>query len=101
MEQNELKNLIRGHLTPDEKLISYPTKRKKKNLVLLWLSGRFEKGIVYTEKQVNELINQACCFSDPALLRRELYNYRFLDRKNDGSAYWLMDPQPTLEQLGL
>lgn len=38
-------------------------------------------------------------FDDPATLRRELYDYKFLDREKDGSVYWLEYEQPTLENL--
>ncbi len=34
--------------------------------------------------------NFLCCiFGDPAMLRRELFERQMLNRKRDGSAYWL------------
>jgi len=101
MEKLQLENLIRGFLTADGKLISYPSKRKKKNAALLWLSYFFEEGKTYTEKEVNEILNSACTFKDPALLRRELYNLRFLERTKDCSEYHKSSPLPTDEELGI
>ena len=72
----------------------FPAKRKKKLSALAYLAGKFEQGKIYTEREVNELLNQWHLFGDPATLRRELYNNRFLDREADGSRYWLEDPQP-------
>ena len=34
-------------------------------------------------------------FADPATLRRELYDYGFLDRSRDGKVYRLAEKQPT------
>ena len=101
MEKVQLENLIRGFLNAEGKLTSYPTKRKKKNAALLWLSFCFEEGKIYTEKEVNEILNNACAFKDPALLRRELYNLRFLERTRDCSEYHKSSPLPTDEELGI
>ena len=48
----------------------------------------FDKDKKYTEKEVNEIIRQNISFSDFVLIRRELFDYRFLDRLSDGSQYW-------------
>ena len=101
MEKVQLENLIRGFLDEENKLTGYPSKRKKKNAALLWLSFFFEEGRTYTEKEVNEILNNASTFKDPALLRRELYNLRFLERTRDCSEYHKSSPLPTAEELGL
>ena len=72
-----------GHLT------AFPSKRKKKLLALTYLAGKFEPERQYTEKEVNALLGQWHTFGDPATLRRKLYDNHFLDRKPDGSCYWL------------
>ncbi|MCZ4150164.1 transcriptional regulator, partial [Escherichia coli] len=43
----------------------------------------------YTEKQVNELLGRV--YPDYAEIRRYLVDYALLDRKQDGSEYWLRD----------
>jgi hypothetical protein len=53
------------------------------------LARRFEPGRDYTETEVNLLLMGGHTFSDWALLRRMLYDWRFLDRESDCSRYWL------------
>ena len=57
-------------------------------LVLQYLIGKFEWETQYTEQEVNNLLNNFHTFEDPALLRRELFMKRFINRHIDGSAYW-------------
>ena len=90
---------LKNFLDSEKRLISFPAKRKMKLLALAYLAGKFEKEKKYTEKEVNELLNQWHTFSDPATLRRELYNLRFLDREPSGKAYWLEPVQPSIEDL--
>ena len=91
-------NSIEPFLDPQGRLKAFPAKRKKKLSALAYLAGKLEQGKIYTEREVNELLNQWHLFGDPATLRRELYNNRFLDREADGSRYWLEDPPPTLSE---
>ncbi len=90
-----LKNFldVRGRLT------AYPSKRKMKLYALFYLSEKFQQGVCYTEKEVNALLNEWHTFGDPATLRRELYNHRFLNRDSYGKEYRLEEVQPTLEEL--
>lgn len=34
------------------------------------------------------VLNQHHTFADPALLRREMFERKLINRKRDGSAYW-------------
>lgn len=61
---------------------------KFQRLVLEYLATKFESGGIYTEKEVNILLNQNHLFGDPALLRRELFEGGLINRKRYGSAYW-------------
>lgn len=97
----ELKSVLRNFLDGEGKLTAFPAKRKMKIAALFYLSEKFEAGRDYSEREVNELLLQWHSFSDPATLRRELYDYRFLDRSIDGRTYRLADTQPTGEELGL
>jgi hypothetical protein len=94
---NELKNF----LDSDGKLIIYPAKQKHKIISLFYLASKFEKGKIYSEKEVNQLINNWHTFEDWAMLRRDLYDKWFLGRESNGTAYWLEDKQPTLASFGL
>ena len=66
---------------------------------LFYLAEKFEAGKDYTERQVNDLLLSWHTFADPATLRRELYEYHFLDRSRDGKIYRLAEKQPTPEEL--
>lgn len=66
---------LKNFLDEAGKLTKYPAKRPMKFLALEYLAGKFEKGKRYTEREVNDLLNQWHLFGDPATLRRELYDY--------------------------
>ena len=90
---------IQSFLDGEGRLTAFPSKRKKKLYVLIYLSQKFEQGKVYTEKEVNELLCRWHTFNDPATLRRELYDHRFIDRDAKGSEYRPAAVQPTIEEL--
>ncbi|MBP2242733.1 hypothetical protein J2Z40_003313 [Cytobacillus eiseniae] len=69
------------------RLKSFPPKEKQRLVVLRAIIKRFTPEKVYGEKEVNELLNTA--YDDYVLVRRYLIEYGFLDRKVDGSKYWL------------
>jgi hypothetical protein len=60
---------------------------------LNYLLSKFDPTRLYTEKEVNTLLNEYHTFGDPALLRRELFDRGLLDRIPNGSAYWCKMPQ--------
>jgi len=93
--------ILRNFLDANGKLTAFPAKRKMKVYCLFYLAGKFEAGREYTEREVNELLLDWHTFADPATLRRELYDYGFLDRSRDGKVYCLAEKQPIPEALGL
>ena len=66
------------------RLVSIPTVRAKRLVVLEWLSGRFEPGRVYPEPETNRLLREA--HPDHAALRRYMVDEGLLERR-DG-FYW-------------
>lgn len=90
---------LKKHLTNDGKLKIFPSKRKYRLLSLFYLSTKFDAGRIYTEKEVNEIIDQYHIFNDKWLLRRELIVNKFMNRKTDCSNYWLEENQPKLEDF--
>lgn len=97
----ETREILRNFLDEEGKLKAFPAKRKMKLYALFYLSEKFEAGREYTEREINELLLRWHTFADPATLRRELYDYRFLDRSMDGRQYRRADVQPSPEELGL
>lgn len=90
---------ISNFLDEKGRLIRFPAKHRMKLYALHYLIGKFDPERKYTEKEVNELLEQWHTFHDPATLRRELYNKCLLNRKQDCSAYWVKLPTPTIEEL--
>lgn len=98
---SEYKPLLKNFLDGEGKLKQFPAKRKMKIIALFYLASFFETGRQYTEQEVNLLLYQHHTFFDPATLRRELYDFHFLDRSADGRVYTLSSPQPTMESFSL
>lgn len=71
----------------DGQLTEFPRKEKRKLVILRQIAKRFTTGEPYTEAQVNEVLKGV--YADYVTLRRYLIEYGFLDRKSDGSTYWL------------
>ena len=87
-EIKQYSDKLRRYYTEEGKLTQYPQKKPMRILALLRIAGRFEAGRLYTEKEVNEIIKSAIAFNDVEMVRRELFEYKFLGRHRDGSAYW-------------
>lgn len=71
----------------DGPLKTFSMKQKCKLVVLREIAKRFQDGRIYNEKEVNGILKAV--FEDYVTLRRYLIEYGFLDRKSDGSQYWL------------
>ena len=97
----ELTHILRNFLDSNGKLTAFPAKRKMKIYCLFYLAQKFEAEKAYTEQDINKVLLDWHTFADPATLRRELYDYGFLDRSRDGKVYRLGEHQPTPEELGI
>ena len=75
-------------INKSEGIVRWPKKPKDKQFTIEWLSPKFKFEKQYSEKEVNQIINENHSFNDIALLRRELVSKSFLGRKIDGSVYW-------------
>jgi hypothetical protein len=79
---------LKNHLDVEGRLKWWPSKRSKQLVALDYLSSKLEAGKTYSESELNYLLNQWHTFGDPALLRRELFDYGQLNRQQDGVEYW-------------
>lgn len=70
-----------------ERLKQIPVSRKKRDVILNWLAGRFEIGRRYPEKELTAIIKRY--HEDSATLRRELINGGWMEREQ--GIYWLVD----------
>lgn len=60
--------------------------------VLKYLAGKFEEGRIYTEKEINAIINEWHTFGDYFILRRLLVDHGLLGRTANGAEYWVVAP---------
>ena len=72
----------------DGRIKSYPAKLSRQLIILKYLAAKFETGRTYTEKEVNQILEEHHTFGDPALLRRRLVEERVMQRTQDCSQYW-------------
>lgn len=71
----------------DGSLDTFPSKEKRKIIVLQNILTRFEPNTVYAEKEINEILKTI--YSDFATIRRYLIEYGFMERSRDCSEYWI------------
>ncbi len=87
IEVNEEERIVKNYLNTDGSLKLIPNKEKKKLAILRHVMKRFARKKEYTEKEVNEILKPV--YGDYFMLRRELIDYKFMQREQDGSAYWV------------
>lgn len=85
-------------LDAEGRVIRWPTRKGDRlvgqKLVVEYLITKFEFGRTYTEREVNDILKQWHTFMDWALLRREMFERKLLNRTLDGRQYWVTAPQP-------
>lgn len=69
------------------RLMKLPPKEKQRLIVLREIAANIENERIYDEKELNQLLS--VIYEDYVMIRRYLIEYGFLDRKPDGSQYWL------------
>jgi hypothetical protein len=76
------------------RLIRWPNKFAVQRIALwgMWLPFAMHRR--YTEREVNALLNTWHAFGDPATLRRELVEMKFLARTPDCREYWKLVARP-------
>ncbi|MDM9379914.1 metalloregulator ArsR/SmtB family transcription factor [Chlorogloeopsis sp. ULAP01] len=67
-----------------EHLKEIPTSRKKRLVILNWLANKFEVGVRYPERMVDNIIKRY--HPDFANIKRELIDNQFMQRENE--LYW-------------
>lgn len=86
--QGEQKKILQAYIK-DGRVTTFPSKEKKKIVILQYIMEAFTANRQYEEKEVNEIIKEK--FEDYVTVRRYLVQYGFLDRKRDGSSYWVKE----------
>jgi predicted transcriptional regulator len=66
------------------RLKEIPAQSKKRAVIVKWLATQFEYGVLYKEREVNEIIKRH--HPDFAYFRRQLVDMRYMQREN--GVYW-------------
>lgn len=64
-----------------------PEAARRKDLVLTYLAAKFDLGREHREAEVNEVLRTFITLNDPALLRRDLFEFGLLGWYRNGSVY--------------
>ena len=76
---------------PDGRIVAVPTKRRALVVILIEVLKALDADKVYEEKELNGILGDF--HPDFALLRRELIDYRLLERNSHTGQYWV-NPTP-------
>jgi hypothetical protein len=76
-------------LNSEGQISVWPKKHADKQLILLYLIDKFSVERVYSEKEVNEVLNKWHTFQDWPLLRRALIDSGLMRRDIEGREYRL------------
>lgn len=85
-EEDEAEKVLR-HYLEGERLTQIPARHSKRMIILAWLADKFETGMQYPEKTVNEMLKQY--HPDCASLRRALVDHGFMQREK--GIYWRIE----------
>ncbi len=80
---------VLNHFLVDGKLTEIPAHQKKLSVILKFLAKRFDRGVQYTEKRVNEILKQY--HPDCATIRRMFIGHKFMARRN--GLYWVLEAE--------
>ena len=76
-------------------LATFPTREKRRLILLKEIATRFTPDRRYSEQEVNAILGAV--YEDHVLLRRLLIDYGLLARRPDGSEYWRVSDPPGTE----
>ena len=79
-------------------MITLPRDDLVKQKILSEVAQKFEKGRIYEENEVNEII-KSCDVDDHVLFRRELVNFGYLGKDSYKGTYWLIKSVLSTEDM--
>ena len=85
---------LRPFMDDQGRIEQWPVKQKTQRLACAYLASKLEPGKSYNEREINDLLILWHTFGDWALLRRLLFDWKYVDRESDGSRYWLRPEGP-------
>lgn len=82
---SEREKTIKSYINEDGKIKQFPSKEKKKIILLREIMNKFARGKEYSEQDVNFILMDI--YDDYATIRRALIEYGFLERSLDCRVY--------------
>ncbi len=74
-------------MSKNNKIKCLPAKFMKRREIVQYISEKIELDKAYTEKEINQIIANCIEFEDYVTVRRELCDFGFLTRTDDGKEY--------------
>ncbi|QDW99628.1 DUF2087 domain-containing protein [Staphylococcus agnetis] len=81
-------NKIKERFIKNNRIQVIPRKEKDKKALMEILASEYEKGKIYNEKEINEILKSY--YDDYVLLRRYMIDYSLLSRDKGGKEYQLI-----------
>jgi DNA-binding transcriptional ArsR family regulator len=79
---------LHGFFDKQGRITRWSSKLKEQRAMLEFLVAKFEPGRDYSEKEVNDLLQQWYLDPDFVLIRRSMIDAGLLQRTKDGARYW-------------
>lgn len=90
---------IENFIDHEGKIKIWPSKTTVKLEILRYLANKFDSDYIYSEKEVNIIIEDWHTFNDYFLLRRALIDWGLMCRTRDGSKYWRNEGKVSIEKI--
>ena len=85
--EEERAKVLATFIDANGRVKSFPTKEKRKIIILQEVIKKFEANRNYSEKEINEMLKEM--FDDHVTVRRYLIEYGFMHRSTDCQSYWI------------
>ncbi|ASZ07044.1 LytTR family transcriptional regulator [Enterococcus thailandicus] len=83
----EQEKILQTYLDDNDFIQIFPSKEKRKIILLNYLTQKFDPKKNYSEHAINDILKQHV--ADFVSTRRYLIEYGFMQRTTDGKTYWL------------
>lgn len=80
---------VMANFVKNGKVVTVPSKEKKKYILLHTFIQTFEEGKTYSEQDINAELLSMYSKADYVEQRRYLITFGLMNRTTDGSQYWL------------
>ncbi|BCN31266.1 DUF2087 domain-containing protein [Anaeromicropila herbilytica] len=87
--EDEKKKILETYFKKDGALKEYPSREKRKLIVLDEINKNFKVGKKYSEQEINTILKRI--YEDFPYIRRALVEYGFLVRTKSGEEYWVKE----------